>query len=225
MRSCMYENVRAIRSSMPSTSKVRSKQQERSAETRQLLLDATIQTLVEKGYGATTIAEICSRAGFTRGAQLHHFETREQLVLRAVEHLFEARLQQFATVFERLSKSARTDRTVIDLIWPVFESSFFLAWLEILIASRTDGELRKKVRETDQRLDQALIRFCGRFSGADEQRVKLFLSVLISFMTGMVIVSRFGDSARILNVSAASLLGVLKEFLTFLQANPRILRK
>ena len=81
------------------------------------------------------------------------------------------------------------------------------------------------MRETDQRLDQALIRFCGRFSGADEQRVKLFLSVLISFMTGMVIVSRFGDSARILNVSTASLLSVLKEFLTFLQANPRIPRK
>ncbi len=67
-------------------------QDERSAETRKRLLDATVDCLFERGYAGTTTAEIASRAGFSKGAQLHHFPTKEKLVISALEYLFELRL-------------------------------------------------------------------------------------------------------------------------------------
>lgn len=70
----------------------RSRQADRSAGTRQALLDATVMCLVEDGYVGTTGPAIADRAGLSRGAQLHHFGTRDQLVVAAVEHLAQMRL-------------------------------------------------------------------------------------------------------------------------------------
>ncbi len=48
-------------------------QEERSAETRRRLLDATVACLFERGYAGTTTTELARRAGVSRGAQMHHF--------------------------------------------------------------------------------------------------------------------------------------------------------
>lgn len=47
-------------------------QQERSTETRERLLDATVQSLIDLGYAKTTTTVVCERAGLSRGAQVHH---------------------------------------------------------------------------------------------------------------------------------------------------------
>lgn len=62
-------------------------QEERRAETRGRVLDATIACLLELGYGATTQRAVSDRSGVTRGAQLHHFPTRAQLVAEATTRL------------------------------------------------------------------------------------------------------------------------------------------
>jgi AcrR family transcriptional regulator len=54
----------------------RRSQAERSAATRDALLDATIVCLVEDGYANTTTSRVAERAGVSRGAHLHHFQTR-----------------------------------------------------------------------------------------------------------------------------------------------------
>src|SRR5204862_5492808 len=59
-------------------------QAERSAATQALLLDATIDSLVEVGYANTTTTGIAERAGVSRGAQMHHFPSKGELVAAAV---------------------------------------------------------------------------------------------------------------------------------------------
>lgn len=63
------------------------KHQEKSLRTRALLLDAAIDSLAEVGYASASIADITARAGVTRGAQLHHFHTRQELFAQTIEHL------------------------------------------------------------------------------------------------------------------------------------------
>ena len=66
---------------------VRRSQAERSATTREALLDAAIACLIEEGYASTTTSRVAERAGVSRGAHLHHFQTRTALVGAAVEQL------------------------------------------------------------------------------------------------------------------------------------------
>src|SRR5258705_10494928 len=78
---------------------VRRTQEQRSAATRARLLDATIACLDQLGYSRTTTTEIAERAGVSRGAQLHHFPTKAELVTTAVEHLFRRRDAEFRGPF------------------------------------------------------------------------------------------------------------------------------
>src|SRR3546814_17958004 len=66
--------------------------QVRAFATRRLLLDTTVACLAELGYAGTTGPAVAERAGLSRGAQLHHFGPRDQMVVAAVEHLAQQRI-------------------------------------------------------------------------------------------------------------------------------------
>jgi AcrR family transcriptional regulator len=120
-------------------------QAERRAATRTQLLDATIACLHDLGYAGTTTTEIAERAGVSRGAQLHHFPKKSELVIAAVEHLFARRHQEFVRAMERLPAGAPRADAAIDLLWSIFSGPAFYAWLELTVAARTDPELRASV--------------------------------------------------------------------------------
>ena len=54
-------------------------------KTKDKLLRAAEQRFLQKGYTATTVDEICSSAGATKGAFFHHFPSKEALALTVVE--------------------------------------------------------------------------------------------------------------------------------------------
>ncbi len=59
--------------------------QPRSEETRTRILDAAIECFASHGYDATGVAEICQRAGVTKGAFYHHFVSKQALFLDLLE--------------------------------------------------------------------------------------------------------------------------------------------
>ena len=122
--------------------RARRTQAERSATMRTRLLDATVETLLEHGYAGTTTTEIARRAGVSRGAQLHHFPTKAELVLTAVEHLSERRREEFVRVVATLPEGTDRADAAIDQLWRIMSGATFYAWLELMVASRTDAELR-----------------------------------------------------------------------------------
>jgi AcrR family transcriptional regulator len=127
-------------------------QAERSAVTRARLLDATIACLHDLGYARTSTPEIARRAGLSRGAQLHHFPTKTELVTSAVEHLFARRREEFLKAFR--ARPAEQDPTdaAIDILWSMVTGPTFYAWLELVVAARTDAELRDPVAALTTRL-------------------------------------------------------------------------
>jgi AcrR family transcriptional regulator len=131
-------------------------QDERSAETRRRLLDATVACLFERGYAGTTTTEIASRAGVSRGAQLHHFPKKDELVVSALEHVFELRLREMSAAVAEPPSGSRADRiaALIDAMWPMFKGPTFYAWLELVVASRTDPALSQAVRAASMRFGE-----------------------------------------------------------------------
>jgi TetR/AcrR family transcriptional regulator, transcriptional repressor for nem operon len=53
--------------------------------TRTKLLDAARDVIRAKGYTATTVDDICSAAGVTKGSFFHHFASKEQLGVAAIK--------------------------------------------------------------------------------------------------------------------------------------------
>jgi AcrR family transcriptional regulator len=156
-------------------------QEERSVETQRRLLDATVECLYELGYGATTTPEIARRAGVSRGAQLHHFKRKEDLVVCVLEYVFELRLARLREIAAQLptDRQARVD-TLVDVLWPAFKGPTFCAWLELVFASRTNPSLREAVRAASERFAQGVHEvFTGLFSPPGEARCAEPVEVMI----------------------------------------------
>lgn len=137
---------------------------ERGAATRTRLLDATIDALIDVGWSGTSTTEVVRRAGVSRGAQVHHYPTKEDLVLAAIEHLLVRRLDEYHEAFDRLPPDDRTPGRAIDLLWDACMGPTFEAWLELAVAARLDPVLRSRFMEVESRFwDSNLERFRGMF--------------------------------------------------------------
>src|SRR5271169_1029846 len=134
--------------------KPRLKQDEKTAETRRRLLDAAIGCLIERGYANTTTSEIAERAGLSRGAQLYHFPKKEELLTSAVEHLFELVAGEMKEKVGRLTDQDDRRSMAIDLWWEIFNGPLMTAFVELVVASRTDAYLRKSVAAANDRAAQ-----------------------------------------------------------------------
>jgi AcrR family transcriptional regulator len=166
------------------TSAAETRQQARSTATRNALLDATVTCLVENGYTGTTGPAIARQAGLSRGAQLHHFGTRDHLVVAAVEHLAKMRL---AAVREQLEDLEKLDGSEADdvaavaltLLAEALSGPLFAASLELWVAARANASLRSELLPVERQVRVALERVCHDFITADPRRIQLTLDLLI----------------------------------------------
>ncbi|NYH93775.1 TetR/AcrR family transcriptional regulator [Novosphingobium marinum] len=118
-------------------------QERRSAETRQVILEATIRCLARHGYSKTTTTLVASEARASRGAMLHHYPTRQALIAATIEYAFYKRMKTFIATIRSLSESDRIERNKgIFLELRSLQSEEYQAYLELHVAARTDPELR-----------------------------------------------------------------------------------
>lgn len=124
-------------------------QAERSAAMRQRLLDATIDCLVTYGYAGTTTHRIAQQAGVTRGAQIHHFRAKEDLVVAAIEHLAHQRAQKAIGDLWMIRENPDTATAILDFLWSLHQGPVFVATIELWIASRTDRVLAAQIERVE----------------------------------------------------------------------------
>ena len=137
-------------------------QAERSATTRQALLDATIACLVEEGYANTTTARVAERAGVSRGAHLHHFQTRSALVAAAVEHLRIRRAEELMAAADALPGGPERVAQALDLLWRSYTSPLFQGAMDLWAAGRTDAELREHLVTIEREFDRQTMQLARR---------------------------------------------------------------
>lgn len=114
-------------------------QAQRSAETRQKIVDAVIAVVAEEGFARASSARIAARAGVTWGAVQHHFGAKTD-ILSAV---LDAGLERLEQRIEELPRSGLTlaERVslVVDHAWAYYTSPHFRATLEIVLGTRAAG--------------------------------------------------------------------------------------
>src|SRR3954471_12342114 len=183
---------------MGGVTSVRVPQEERSRAMRARLMDATIECLVDHGFGGTTTTLVSERAGVSRGAQLHHFPTKNDLVVAAVEHLTEVRGRELAAAAQALPTGVRRTRAVLQMLADHFTSPVFTAALELWVAARTDPTLLAAVAPLEQRVGREVHRLTVELLGADESRagVRELVQATLDLVRGLGLADTITDDAR-----------------------------
>jgi AcrR family transcriptional regulator len=162
----------------PQAARTRRTQEQRSAETRERLLDATVESLIEAGYAHTTTTAVCARAGLSRGAQLHHFPTKSELVIAAVAHLTKRRAKEVREEVQRLADLEDRIEAALELIWTSFSGPLFYAALELWVAARTDPELHENLFRFERGVGKAMGQLWQEFTDSNEAQKSRFDDVL-----------------------------------------------
>ncbi|WP_406813443.1 TetR/AcrR family transcriptional regulator [Mycobacterium sp. M23085] len=131
-------------------------QAERSAAMRTRLLDATIDCLVSYGYAGTTTQRVAAMAGVTRGAQVHHFRSKEDLVVAAIEHLAQQRAEAVLREIPVARLAADPVTTVLNFLWESHQGPMFTATVELWVAARTDPVLAEHVQRVEPLVNETL---------------------------------------------------------------------
>ncbi|MEJ7832958.1 MAG: TetR/AcrR family transcriptional regulator [Nocardioides sp.] len=190
-------------------------QEERTRVMRARLLDATVECLVERGFSGTSTTMVSDRAGVSRGAQLHHFPTKNALVVAAVEHLTDVRGAELAAAAGRLPHGDRRTRAVLQMLADHFTSPVFTAALELWVAARSDETLLAAVAPLEQRVGREAHRLTVELLGADESRpgVRELVQATLDLVRGLGLADTITDDTRrrnrILDVWAQTLDGAL----------------
>src|SRR3954469_3158131 len=69
-----------------STSRVRRRRERRPDDRPREILEAALAVFAERGYHETRLEEVAEAAGVTKGAIYHYFDTKTDLLLRAIEY-------------------------------------------------------------------------------------------------------------------------------------------
>ncbi|MGO0063082.1 TetR family transcriptional regulator [Brevibacillus fluminis] len=116
------------------------------------LIQAGIEVLCERGYSASSIDDVVSRAGYTKGAFYVHFESKEQFFLHLMDHRTESRESMMAAV----SKARGEAMTLHEAVSSVVKASiafvtqspeWILVYMDFFIQSKRSGLIQAKYIE------------------------------------------------------------------------------
>ncbi len=126
-------------------------QAERSEETRARILKAASHLIRKRGYARFRTAEVSAEAGLSRGAQLHHFPTKDALVVATLEFVF----KQAQDLSRRRASTVNRPRDLIEAVIAdareFFFSEHFMVAIDIVLSTSTDQAVRKQILEISRK--------------------------------------------------------------------------
>lgn len=126
-------------------------QAERSAETREKVIQAVIECIAEEGLHNTSAARIAERAGVTWGAIAHQFGDKESLLVAAVERNMQAVAQDLAeSVLNRNLSPRERVSLLIDRTWLHITQASAVAYIEFVLYGRSYPQGSARRRQTEE---------------------------------------------------------------------------
>lgn len=172
----------------------RRSQQQRSQTMRRRLIKATIACLSEQGYAGTTLSGIVRHAGVSRGAQVHHFASKNELILVAAKTLLANAYRQLGEVLLGIADEENRLRSLIFAVWRlIFCDATMAAFHELLVASRHDPELAQQlqrlIRDVSSVMDGPIDHYFEPCDSSSESPKAMFQLMTIHF-TGLAAVAK-----------------------------------
>jgi AcrR family transcriptional regulator len=129
-------------------------QARKSAATRIQIISAAIRCIVESSYSKTTMMKISEKAGLSRGATLHHFPSKMDIIRAAVDYIHEKRIQAFRRSIKEIPEGADIAQLAVEAYSADLKHPIFVALFELSVAARTNVELREILHPAQLNFDQ-----------------------------------------------------------------------
>jgi AcrR family transcriptional regulator len=167
------------------------------ARTRERLLDAAVECLIELGVNRTTTLAVQRRAGVSRGALLHHFPTHAELLAASVAELVKRNERAVAASRRSVSNAHDPLQEAVNALAFAGRQPPYLAELELWAIARTDRPLKQALvgaeRAAKREIDRVCAELFGKWAASDAYPDMVALTQ--HFVRGLAISENLGSSS------------------------------
>ncbi len=192
-----------------------------SVETRQRIIDATIETLNSEGMMGTTARSIARSGGFNQALIYYHFDSLEGLFFEVIKYVNDRRLVHFGPRLEEVSTLAELVAVAIELHQGVPDCRDNSAVALLVAGWSNDSGLGPKVLETlrpwDEAVSKAVERIMGESSLSDLVPVDELAYAISALFLGLQLLSRLDPQDKTTSQVFDSLAGGANAATTLLQ--------
>jgi AcrR family transcriptional regulator len=156
--------------------------------TRARLIGAALDEIFAVGYHAATTHQIAIRAQVSRGALLHHFPARADLIQAAMETLLQDGTAQIRAESENVRDGRMPLADFVEFLLGLFSGRFFYLSLEMITEARNDAELQGRmvpvVQTFHAALDEIWVQFCDA-GKRPPREARIILNLTLCLVRGM----------------------------------------
>jgi len=176
----------------------RQPQQDRSRLTRRRLLDATVDSLAQVGWTATSVTLVAARAGVSRGAAQHYFPTRELLFEAAVDHIGQRRMAELKRAATDLPTGPGRTEAVLTALVSIYTGASFRAALQVWTAASSEPTLRVQLVPLEAELGRRAHALAVELLGVDESvaGVRETVQATLDLARGLGLADLLHDDSR-----------------------------
>lgn len=132
---------------------------EEGKATREHIMEATYDALIESGYAALTMSDIAAASGTSTSLLHYHFDTKEDLLVAFLEHLVDSIERDLADA----SANDPIERLHAILQWYDVQpgeserEAFHVALLELRVQAPRNERYRRRIREADRVIRDGIV--------------------------------------------------------------------
>ncbi len=196
----------------------RQTQEERSEGTQQRIINAAIEILYVEGYAAATTHSIAARAGVSRGAMLHHFSSKDDLMLAVVRAAHERDSVYLREGLTKIGDPLERYFALPDLAWEVMSGPSGIAVLEIMMSSRSNSALAERLAPLQSEIsEESQDRIMQLMQDAGLRRDAIsrdFANLAVAAIRGFSIEAMFDKDTKRVKNSLKSFKTLIREYQT-----------
>ena len=171
------------------------RQEDRRAETRGKLLEATARSLAEVGYAGTTSRRVSELAGVSLGAQTHHFPHRVDLLGETIEWVSQRRVDELREIAGDLPADPRERLSaLLDILWADFSSETFVIFVKLWVAAAEDPDLYARLVPAEARLSAEIASLAQEIVPANANADRHWsrrISIVLNTIRGLALTQHF----------------------------------
>lgn len=176
----------------------RAPKQERSHATRQKVLESAVHCLASYGWQSSTMTVVAEHVGISRGALQHHFPKREDLMLAAIEYVFEQRIgKAFGTDTEPAGRTTRESH-LIEVLLHYYSDDLFKAALHVWTAAAAEPAFKEKIVPLEAKFSRRIYRAALIYLNADDsdERTRRMIQSMMDLSRGLGLADLISDDSE-----------------------------